>query len=42
VNNRAQYCSIVRTGLGKTNLCLGGEVDASKTSGPPHDLFYTG
>lgn len=30
VNNKSQYCSIVRTGLGKTNLCLGGEVDAGK------------
>ena len=29
VNNKAQYCSMVRTGIGKTVLCLGGEVDAS-------------
>ncbi|KAK2603017.1 hypothetical protein N8I77_009505 [Diaporthe amygdali] len=29
VNNKAQYCSVVRTGLGKTVLCLGGEVDAA-------------
>lgn len=29
VNNEAQYCSVVRTGIGKTVLCLGGEVDAS-------------
>ncbi|KAL7816434.1 RAI1 domain-containing protein [Trichoderma aethiopicum] len=28
VNNKEQYCSIVRTGIGKTVLCLGGEVDA--------------
>ncbi|KAK3378008.1 RAI1 like PD-XK nuclease-domain-containing protein [Podospora didyma] len=28
VNNKQQYCSVVRTGLGKTALCLGGEVDA--------------
>ncbi|RFU81731.1 hypothetical protein TARUN_469 [Trichoderma arundinaceum] len=28
VNNKEQYCSIVRTGIGKTILCLGGEVDA--------------
>jgi RAT1-interacting protein len=28
VNNKAQYCSVVRTGVGKTILCLGGEVDA--------------
>lgn len=32
VNNKAQYCSVVRTGLGKTVLCLGGEVDAGKLS----------
>jgi RAT1-interacting protein len=29
VNNNAQYCSVVRTGIGSTILCLGGEVDAS-------------
>ncbi|KID99328.1 Protein RAI1, partial [Metarhizium majus ARSEF 297] len=29
VNNKEQYCSVVRTGIGKTVLCLGGEVDAS-------------
>lgn len=34
VNNKSQYCSIVRTGLGKTNLCLGGEVDAVWDSKP--------
>lgn len=28
VSNKAQYCSVVRTGLGKTILCIGGEVDA--------------
>ncbi|KAL1905702.1 decapping endonuclease targeting mRNA [Sporothrix stenoceras] len=28
VSNKAQYCSVVRTGLGSTILCLGGEVDA--------------
>ncbi|RWA11180.1 hypothetical protein EKO27_g3937 [Xylaria grammica] len=28
VSNKAQYCSVVRTGIGKTVLCLGGEVDA--------------
>lgn len=32
VSNKAQYCSVVRTGIGKTTLCLGGEVDASKTT----------
>ncbi|KAL1893399.1 decapping endonuclease targeting mRNA [Ceratocystis pirilliformis] len=40
VNNKAQYCSIVRTGLGSSSLCLGGEVDAiwdskPKTPGAP-------
>lgn len=30
VNNKAQYCSVVRTGIGKSVLCLGGEVDASE------------
>ncbi|KAI9810992.1 MAG: decapping endonuclease targeting mRNA [Pycnora praestabilis] len=28
VNNNAQYCSIVRTGIGKTKMVIGGEVDA--------------
>ncbi|KAL8694532.1 MAG: hypothetical protein Q9218_000863 [Villophora microphyllina] len=28
VNNHAQYCSIVKTGIGKSRLILGGEVDA--------------
>jgi RAT1-interacting protein len=32
VNNKAQYCSVVRTGIGKTVICLGGEVDASMSS----------
>lgn len=32
VNNKAQYCSVVRTGLGKTVLCLGGEVDAGESA----------
>ncbi|ROV87500.1 hypothetical protein VMCG_10505 [Cytospora schulzeri] len=35
VNNKAQYCSVVRTGVGKTILCLGGEVDAVWDSKPP-------
>lgn len=29
VCNKEQYCSVVRTGIGKTIMCLGGEVDAS-------------
>ncbi|KAI0969801.1 RAI1 like PD-XK nuclease-domain-containing protein [Xylaria arbuscula] len=35
VSNKAQYCSVVRTGIGKTVLCLGGEVDAIWDSKPP-------
>jgi RAT1-interacting protein len=35
VNNKAQYCSVVRTGLGKTVLCLGGEVDAREFAFSP-------
>ncbi|KPM41587.1 Decapping nuclease RAI1 [Neonectria ditissima] len=34
VNNKAQYCSVVRTGIGKAILCLGGEVDAIWDSKP--------
>ncbi|KAG5796901.1 hypothetical protein H9Q69_004075 [Fusarium xylarioides] len=34
VNNKAQYCSVVRTGIGKSILCLGGEVDAIWDSKP--------
>ena len=30
VNNKAQYCSVVRTGFGKVKLVIGGEVDASE------------
>ena len=32
VNNYAQYCSIVKTGIGKARLVIGGEVDACKSS----------
>ena len=28
VNNHAQYCSVVKTGIGSTVMILGGEVDA--------------
>ncbi|EAW08616.1 DXO/RAI1 family decapping nuclease [Aspergillus clavatus NRRL 1] len=28
VNNNAQYCSVVRTGIGNSKLIIGGEVDA--------------
>jgi hypothetical protein len=30
VNNAAQYCSVVRTGIGNVRMILGGEVDASR------------
>jgi RAT1-interacting protein len=29
VSNKAQYCSIVRTGIGPVSMIMGGEVDAS-------------
>ncbi|MCJ1293858.1 decapping endonuclease targeting mRNA [Xylographa carneopallida] len=32
VNNHAQYCSIVKTGIGKAKMILGGEVDAGEFS----------
>lgn len=32
VNNKAQYCSVVRTGIGQTVICIGGEVDAGTLS----------
>ena len=28
VSNYAQYCSVVRTGIGTTKMVIGGEVDA--------------
>jgi len=28
VNNHAQYCSVVKTGIGKARMIIGGEVDA--------------
>jgi len=28
VNNHAQYCSVVKTGIGKVRMILGGEIDA--------------
>lgn len=30
VRNYAQYCSLVRTGFGKTKIIIGGEVDGRK------------
>lgn len=37
-NNKEQYCSVVRTGIGKTILCIGGEVDASEQPGRHHSM----
>ena len=34
VNNYAQYCSVVKTGIGKAKMVIGGEVDACKWSQP--------
>ncbi|KAI9718938.1 MAG: decapping endonuclease targeting mRNA [Candelaria pacifica] len=34
VNNHAQYCSVVKTGIGKAKLVIGGEVDALWDSKP--------
>ncbi|KAH8768636.1 protein RAI1 [Hyaloscypha sp. PMI_1271] len=34
VNNHAQYCSVVKTGIGNTVMILGGEVDAVWDSKP--------
>lgn len=30
VNNYAQYCSVVKTGIGKAKMVIGGEVDAGE------------
>ena len=32
VNNFAQYCSVVKTGIGKAKLIIGGEVDGRMLS----------
>lgn len=34
VNNHAQYCSVVRTGIGSHSIIIGGEVDAVEGSKP--------
>jgi RAT1-interacting protein len=34
VNNKAQFCSIVKTGFGSVNLIIGGEVDAGMFLSP--------
>ncbi|KAL9601856.1 MAG: hypothetical protein Q9219_002208 [cf. Caloplaca sp. 3 TL-2023] len=39
VNNNAQYCSVVKTGIGTSKLILGGEVDAIWDIKPP-DLSH--
>ncbi|KAI4141736.1 MAG: hypothetical protein L6R39_005203 [Caloplaca ligustica] len=40
VNNKAQYCSVVKTGIGKSRLILGGEVDARKPPFPASLLCF--
>ncbi|KAG7008076.1 hypothetical protein G7Y79_00007g022010 [Physcia stellaris] len=43
VNNYAQYCSIVKTGIGKSKLIIGGEVDAvwdSKPANPAQPINW--
>lgn len=43
VSNSAQYCSIVKTGIGKSKLVLGGEVDAlwdAKPSDPASPINW--
>lgn len=43
VNQEPQYCSVVRTGLGKTRLFIGGEVDAvwdQKPENPSEGINY--
>ena len=39
VSNHAQYVSVVRTGIGRTKMILGGEVDASTIPSPTHVLY---
>lgn len=45
VNNNAQYCSVVRTGIGHAKLILGGEVDASMLLCPtpekPYKMYFS-
>lgn len=41
VSNKAQYCSIVSANIGPTKVCLGGEIDARKSTTylPPHPFL---
>lgn len=41
VSNHAQYCSVVRTGIGNSVLVIGGEVDASMVTTVFGCLFLT-
>jgi RAT1-interacting protein len=41
VNNHAQYCSVVKTGIGNTVMILGGEVDAGKFSFSTYSMTLT-
>lgn len=34
VSNYAQYCSVVKTGIGKAKMIIGGEVDACTLRSP--------
>jgi len=43
VSNKAQYCSIVRTGIGQVSMIMGGEVDAvwdQKPEDPTESINY--
>ena len=39
VSNFAQYCSVVKTGIGKCRLVIGGEVDAGMSFSFTHDVY---
>lgn len=40
VNNKAQYCSVVKTEIKNTTMILGGEVDGGKADFLQYDLTY--
>ena len=40
MSNYAQYCSVVKTGIGKTKMILGGEIDARKPSSLTCPAFF--
>jgi hypothetical protein len=41
VNNHAQYCSVVKTGIGSTVMVIGGEVDAGMKEDAAHNFSLT-